>query len=189
MDTTAEHHEPTTHADWGAGDPRLLVSSEQTRFVYEIPDGGATIGSAPDCGLHLEGTDPVHAVIRHDSHDEYVLEMRGPGETSANIEKAEEEERRGVEVLRTGARFTMGPWRLVFVRDEFADHGRPFGGREGGEFSDQPEQPPRPDYPREEPEARAAAEQEGTTDQGRVAAEQDTAEQGGGEREQGDGER
>ena len=30
--------------------------------------------------------------------------------------------------------------------DEYADHGRPWGGREGGELSDQPPQPQRPDY-------------------------------------------
>jgi len=40
----------------------------------------------------------------------------------------------------------MGEWRFTFARDEYADHGRPFGGREGGELADQPVQPPRPDY-------------------------------------------
>ncbi|MGO1547519.1 MAG: hypothetical protein ACTHXL_09220, partial [Microbacterium gubbeenense] len=48
--------------------------------------------------------------------------------------------------LRTGASFTAGPWRFVFQREEFADHGRPFGGRQGGELSDQPPQRRRPDY-------------------------------------------
>ena len=37
-------------------------------------------------------------------------------------------------------------WILVFGREEFADHGRPYGGREGGEFDVQPPQPGRPDY-------------------------------------------
>jgi hypothetical protein len=50
------------------------------------------------------------------------------------------------QVLRTGAQFVLGPWRFVFMRAEFADHGRPYGGREGGEGEVQPDQPPRPDY-------------------------------------------
>ena len=29
----------------------------------------------------------------------------------------------------------MGSWRLAYFREEFADHGRPFGGRSGGEFA------------------------------------------------------
>jgi hypothetical protein len=49
-------------------------------------------------------------------------------------------------ILRTGARFTMGGWTFVYARDEFADHGRPYGGREGGEGTYQPQQPERPDY-------------------------------------------
>ncbi|UXW85540.1 hypothetical protein NFX31_15240 [Microbacterium azadirachtae] len=151
MDDTQEQTGPTTHADWGAGHPRLLVSSRESRSVYDIPVDGATIGSAQECDLRLPGADPVHASIRHDSRDEYVLTMQGPGETSANLEKSQDEERRGDEILRTGARFTVGPWRLVFMRDEFADHGRPFGGREGGEFSDQQLQEPRPDYPDSSP--------------------------------------
>ena len=50
------------------------------------------------------------------------------------------------EILRTGARFTLGKWELVFVRAEFADHGRPYGGRQGGEGTKQKPQPARPDY-------------------------------------------
>lgn len=138
--------ELTTHAERGAGHPRLLVSSEdQTQFVFEIPPGGATIGSGGDCTLKLPGAELLHAEIDHDTHDEYILTMHAEGETSANLEKAAEEERRSDVQLRTGARFTAGPWQLVYVRDEFADHGRPFGGREGGEGSDQSAQNARSD--------------------------------------------
>lgn len=38
-------------------------------------------------------------------------------------------------VLRTGARVQMGQWSMAFFREEFADHGRPFGGRSGGELA------------------------------------------------------
>jgi len=40
----------------------------------------------------------------------------------------------------------VGDWTLTFMRDEYADHGRPFGGREGGEGAVQPAQGARPDY-------------------------------------------
>lgn len=139
----------TTHAEWGAGKPRLLVSSEDFRLLHEIVGDETRIGSAEDCQVRLPGIAAVHAIIRHDGHDDYDLEMLGPGETSANIGKAAEEEGRAVATLHTGARFTAGGWRFVFVRDEYADHGRPYGGRPGGEGAHQRRQPPRPDYEHE----------------------------------------
>jgi predicted GNAT family acetyltransferase len=131
----------TTHAAWGAGHPRLLVVSGDSRSVHEIDCDLTHIGSSQDSDLVLEGTDPLHAKILHDTNDEYVLTMVGAGETSAGRH----------ETLRTGSQFTAGPWRLVFARDEFADHGRPYGGRNGGEWAHQRRQPPRPDYAREHP--------------------------------------
>ena len=143
---TQEQRGTTTHADWGAGHPHLLITSDDARFVHEIVDDETRIGSGTDCQIRLAGLAAVHAVIRHDGYDDYDLEMIGQGQTSANIAKAAEEEGRPVETLHTGARFTAGEWRFVFVRDEFADHGRPYGGRLGGEGAHQRRQPPRPDY-------------------------------------------
>jgi hypothetical protein len=34
--------------------------------------------------------------------------------------------------LRTAARVEVGRWTMSFFREEFADHGRPYGGRIGG---------------------------------------------------------
>ncbi|WP_298861173.1 FHA domain-containing protein [uncultured Microbacterium sp.] len=130
----------TTHARWGAGDPRLLVSQEDVREVFPLTADQVRFGSAPDSELLLAGADPLHATITHDDRDEFVLEMHGEGEMNAGTDDRSE-------TLRTGARFTVAGWTLVFVREEFADHGRPYGGREGGELSDQPAQPQRPDYP------------------------------------------
>ncbi|MDA4894696.1 FHA domain-containing protein [Streptomyces sp. MS2A] len=140
----------TTHAAWGAGNPRLLVSREDERQVFDLVDDRTAIGSAPDAQLRLDGADPVHATIRHDDRDEYVLELHAAGEMNARPDVSGTDAERG-EILRTGARFTVADWTLVFQRDEFADHGRPYGGREGGELSDQPPQPARPDYRRDEP--------------------------------------
>lgn len=131
----------TTHAAWGSGDPHLLVSREDVRKVFPLTADETRIGSAPDCELVLDDADPVHATIVHDDRDEYVLTMHGAGEMNA---WSEDDTR--TEILRTGARFTVAGWSLVFMRDEYADHGRPWGGREGGELSDQPPQPQRPDY-------------------------------------------
>lgn len=135
----------TTHAEWGAGDPHLLVSRQGAdRMVFPLTEDEVTIGAAAGADLMLAGTDPVHATIVHDERDEYVLTLHGEGEMSANPEIDGDGTR--TQVLRTGARFTAGEWTLVYGRAEYADHGRPFGGREGGEFSDQPVQGRRPDY-------------------------------------------
>lgn len=140
------HVPTTTHAAWGAGSPRLLVRSESARFVHELVADVTRLGSSDGNDLVLTDTDPLHATIEHDDRDEYVLTLHGPGEMNANPESSATHPGERTETLRTGARFTAGPWSLVFMRDEFADHGRPYGGREGGEFSDQPPQPARPDY-------------------------------------------
>ena len=136
----------TTHAAWGAGHPRLLISSDDERRVYDFIGPVTRIGSGADCEVRLAGADPAHATIEHDDRDEFVLTMHGEGEMNANPGTDAPHPGERSETLRTGARFTAGPWTLVFQRDEFADHGRPFGGRQGGELSDQPQQPPRPEY-------------------------------------------
>jgi hypothetical protein len=146
-DRPEEGYTPTTtHADWGAGEPRLRISRDGERSEFGLDADVVRIGSADGNELVLVDTDPVHATITHDERDEYVLVLHGEGEmnASAGVDATHVGER--TETLRTGARFTAGPWTLVFAREEFADHGRPFGGRLGGEYSDQPVQPPRPDY-------------------------------------------
>lgn len=137
----------TTHAAWGAGRPRLLISRDDERQVYEFVSRITRIGSAADSEVRLADADPTHATIEHDDRDEFVLTLHGEGEMNANPDSAGTHPGVRSETLRTGARFTIGDWMLVYQREEFADHGRPYGGRQGGELSDQPQQPPRPDYP------------------------------------------
>lgn len=151
MSTHEEHvhesHPTTTHAQWGAGNPRLLITNTETdeRSTYDITTDTTTIGSAADNSVTLAGTDPLHATVDHDERDEYLVTLHGAGELSANpASQGDGSENR--QTLRSGAHFTAGPWRFVYMRDEFADHGRPYGGREGGELDDQPGQPARPDY-------------------------------------------
>lgn len=146
-ESVGAHSAPTTtHAGWGAGHPRLLVVRDDERHVHEITADVTRIGSSADAELVLPATAPVHATVSHDVTDEYVLHMLGAGETNVLEWRSIGADSRSAEVLRTGAHFTTGPWRLVFARDEFADHGRPYGGREGGEGAHQRRQAPRPDY-------------------------------------------
>lgn len=145
--TEPQKYEPTTtHAEWGAGDPHLRITRGDDRSVFHITTDTVHIGAAAGNELRLAETDPVHATIVHDDRDEYVLTLHGEGEMNANPHAVETGPGERSEILRTGAHFTAGPWTLVFGREEFADHGRPFGGREGGEFDDQAPQPARPDY-------------------------------------------
>ena len=147
QDSAPDGNRPTTtHAEWGAGNPHLLITREDERTEHPLDVDVVHIGSAAGNELQLDDTDPVHATIQHDDRDEYVLTLHGEGEMSAHPDAAATHAGARTQTLRTGARFTAGPWTLVFARDEYADHGRPYGGRLGGEYSDQRLQPPRPDY-------------------------------------------
>lgn len=147
--TDQQGYQPTTtHSEWGAGDPHLRITRDDDRFVHHITTDEVHVGSAEGNELRLADTDPVHATIIHDDRDEYVLTLHGDGDMNASPAAAETGDRS--EILRTGAHFTAGPWTLVFGREEHADHGRPYGGREGGELDDQAPQPARPKYRQEE---------------------------------------
>ncbi len=138
----------TTHYTPGSGRPRLIFAVGGSSWddarprEFDLLPTKTVIGSGEDVDLRLPGLAPVHAEIRHEGDDEYVLygfdvvggggaREQGPGRD------------RGGRILRTGARIELGDWRMAYFRAEFADHGRPYGGRQGGEFSDQRKQPPR----------------------------------------------
>ena len=154
----------TTHYTAGAGRPRLIfvIGSEnwngQMPREFDLLPGVTTIGSSPTADLQLDGLEPIHAEIRHDANDEYVLHPLGEvGGGSHRIPG----ERDDGQVLRTGARIEMGQWRMGYFREEYADHGRPYGGRLGGELAYQRPQPSRhresqpPAKPRAAPAHRA----------------------------------
>jgi hypothetical protein len=97
-----------------------------------------TIGSAEGCDIRLPGLEPQHAEVRHDADDEYVLVHTARlGTSRVNGEPVRQR------ILRTASRVQLGGWTLSFYREEYADHGRPFGGRIGGELGHQRPQPSR----------------------------------------------
>jgi hypothetical protein len=143
----------TTHDPAGGGRPRLLFSAECSarmaggddrgqglQYEFNLARGVTTIGSARDAYLRLQGIGARVAEIHRDASDEYVFVPVGDAAAS-RLNGAD-----AVEApLHTGDRLEFGDWVMSYFREEYADHGRPFGGRQGGELSDQKAQrKPRP---------------------------------------------
>jgi hypothetical protein len=121
-----------------AGDGTLdhaLVNSAQ---VFFLRSRVTTLGAEPDADIQLAGSDARFGEVVHDGFDEYVFQ-RQPSDAVVRIN--------GQKVLRhplrTGDRLELGAWTLMYFREEYADHGRPYGGRQGGEGAVQRPQPPR----------------------------------------------
>lgn len=132
----------TTHDPARGGLPRLVeVPDDHQRRsdhpVHWLQQQVTTIGSDPACDVVLPGLRPWHAEVHHDAADEYVVVALDPDVRvhGQRVHRA---------LLRTGSRVDLGPRQLVFSREEYADHGRPYGGRIGGELGRQRPQPPRP---------------------------------------------
>jgi hypothetical protein len=134
----------TTHDPDRGGNPRLILplgahpTASDRPTVFQLRDDVTTVGSGPDCDIRLAGLEPLHAEIRHNDEDEFVLTRVGStAETrvhGAPVQSA---------ILRTGCGIDLGDRHLTFFREEYADHGRPYGGRVGGEFAIQRAQPSR----------------------------------------------
>lgn len=131
----------TTHDPARGGGPRLVHVPGDGVWRPESPvhwlqDRVTVLGSDPSCDVVLPGLAPRHVEVHHDEADEFVLLALAPG-----VRVYGEQVRR--HLLRTSARIEVGGHVLVYVREEYADHGRPFAGRIGGELGRQRPQPPR----------------------------------------------
>ncbi|WP_417562351.1 hypothetical protein [Microbacterium sp.] len=142
----AKYTPTTTHGAWGSGNPHLIVSSESGHQNVPLDRDLVRIGSSREVEVVLTGLDALHAEVHHDDFDEYVLVLHGPATTSARHQPIPSIGGKPGEILRSGARFVLGEWAFVFMREEFADHGLPYGGRQGGEGAHEHGQPHRPDY-------------------------------------------
>lgn len=137
----------TTHDPAMGGGPRL-VEAYDFSWGNERPPvhwlaAEFTIGSSPECDLVLSGLAPHHASVRHRTEDDEYVVVAADGVTRVHGAPVDQQ------VLRTGARLEVGSHTLVYYREEFADHGRPYGGRIGGELGRQLPQPPRDELLRE----------------------------------------
>ena len=109
---------------YGAGRPRLVMSfggsvelvggeGAVVQPEFELTLETTRIGSGDDADLHLDGIDPVHAEVWHDENDQYVLVDRAR-ERPSRVDGGPVVQHE----LHTGDRVELGPWVLVFVRDE-----------------------------------------------------------------------
>ena len=148
--------------------PGPFVWPDDPRRIFDLRPDVTTIGSAPTADLRLDGLAEEHAEIRRTAADEFVfVQLSGThasflngerllkGQPLQNVEPLQngtgqngtgprgttDGSRR--RLLRTGTRVELGQWTLSYYREEFADHGRPYGGRVGGEIGHQRPQPPR----------------------------------------------
>lgn len=134
----------TTHDPRHGGNPRLVLAVNQEarpedgRVVFPLRGERTTFGANPDCEVRLTGLAPQQAVVVHDEDDELVLlDEAHDGTTRVNGVPVQRK------VLRSGNRVELGGWTFVYWRAEYADHGRPYGGRIGGELGHQRPQPGR----------------------------------------------
>ena len=120
----------TTHYARGGGRPRLFFVRDSETWdgkppkEFNLADETTFIGSGCEVTFRLPELAEAHGRIEHTEDDEYVFFAADAASSDASGR-----------TLRTGARILLGPWRMVFFREEYADHGRPFGGRTAGEFS------------------------------------------------------
>lgn len=131
----------TTHDPAGGGQPRLVAiparwTYEQPRRVYPLRPGVTSIGSDPSCDIRVPGLAAIHAEVRRDDQDEYVV-VGLASDPPLRVNGAPV--RQGL--LRTGTRVEIGESTFTYNREEYADHGRPYGGRIGGELGHQQPQP------------------------------------------------
>lgn len=134
----------TTHDVHGGGMPRLVIVAHEHLHdmppAFDLRPGVSSIGVHPTSDIRLDGLAERHAEVRRDAADEYVFVHLDPGSKST-VNGREVTEM----ALHTGDRIMFGGWTMTFTRAESADHGRPHGGRAGGEKSPQrPQGKPRP---------------------------------------------
>lgn len=136
----------TTHDPESGGRPRLFFAGsdnplpgEETYVFYLRAGGVTTIGSAAESHLLLDGIEHHQAEIRRNELDEYVLVATGsaPCRVNGRLVGRVNGQPGHSQYLRTGSRIDIGSWSMIYFRLEHADHGRPYGGRIGGEAGHQ----------------------------------------------------
>lgn len=127
----------TTHDPAGGGRPRLVLPAGQGwgRVIHDLAPV-SSVGSGEEALIRLPGLHAVQAEVRRDEEDEYRLHVLA-GALDVRVDGALVRPGSPGVLLRTGTRVQVGLWVLTYCRDEHADHGRPYGGRIGGELGRQ----------------------------------------------------
>jgi hypothetical protein len=124
------------------GHPRLVIAagghasvgspeSVGIQRAFTLDGDVVTIGSADTQDVQLAGLEREHGVIRREADaDEWIYSDVHPS-TASRVDGVLTDSAG----LHHGDRLELGAVTLVFQRDEEADHGRPEGGREGGDFA------------------------------------------------------
>ena len=139
----------TTHDPDGGGYPRLVKALGPHPYPGDVQPvfhlgSLSVLGSDSEADIVLPGLRPRHAEVRHTDDDEFTvcsLVPRDPVRVNGAPALAPV-------LLRTGSRVELGGHTLVYTREEWADHGRPYGGRVGGELGRQRLQPEREELQR-----------------------------------------
>lgn len=132
----------TTHDPLRGGAPRLVEVPTDGVWVSEVPvhwlnrESVTTVGSSVHSHVQLRGLKPHHAEVEHTADDDFIIHAR-EGTVRVHGELVDSA------ALSNSARIQVGETVLAFSREEYADHGRPHGGRVGGEAGQQRSQPPR----------------------------------------------
>ena len=134
----------TTHDPDGGGYPRLVMAPSthphpgDHQAVFSL-GALSVIGSDSGADIVLPGLSPLHAEVRHTEDDEFeITSLVAQDPVRVNGAPAY-----APQLMRTGTRVEAGRWTMSFYREEWADHGRPYGGRVGGEAGHQRPQPDR----------------------------------------------
>jgi hypothetical protein len=124
-----------------AGNPRLVVAAGGHGLVgssfergeevaYPLESAHTVIGGEPGQQIFLDGLEAEHAVVDWIADgDEFVFRPL-VSDDSATID-----DKPIMTGLHNGDRIELGAWKLVFQRDEPADHTRKAGARQGGDYA------------------------------------------------------
>src|ERR1700722_12330910 len=122
----------TTTDPHGGGRPLLILAmggsapADAEPREFELRPGVTVIGSDPGADLQLPGLDGRHAEVRRQDEEDVWIALGAGSSVDGR--------RMGQRPPHTGDRIAVGPWTLTYWRAEVADHGRPFGGRQGGQL-------------------------------------------------------
>jgi hypothetical protein len=126
----------------GAGNPRLIRATDGRVLAggpeaagreqsYPLTLDVTTIGSGDGQDIQLDDVAATHGEIQREADGDEFVYRHLDADSVSYLDGAAV----AVAGLHHGDRLTLGASTLIFQRDEYADHGRFEGGRQGGDAS------------------------------------------------------